>query len=384
MQNLSEILLHGITNGLRKPNIVFGGVDAGNGYSKGLFYVLVNNRYQVVEVCIPSIVAAGRIETNPFLASNEGIQEKLLQLTSGDGLPFTVAMDMSVDANKMNALPTGGDVYQSSIARGALVHAVITKALTSIDANFGGQEITCYLAGTTMASNYWVDNGLQKNQQRIAEVAAAIGSPFSTSNQYPIINIARTEVFGETLAAMLSVTIDENGNNNGEYADGSEIVFVDVGHTDTVILVAEIKNGLPNIIKRQSIRMGIGSGVLEVVAHRVGHVTEKPVSAELGLLSRPSVKHRGRTIDLLPFQKEAMNGLSQQVLGYISKAIGRGDDFDATYLVGGFPQVAIKLFGPGYFTNYGQIHNLQVPDLPIYANARGALRGLIKRIINKR
>ena len=384
MQNLSEILLPGITNGLRKQNTIFAGVDAGNVWTKGVVAILRSNRYQVVEVCLPSIVAAGRIETNPFLASNEGIQEKLLQLTSGDGLPFTVAMDMSVDANEMNALPTGGDVYQSSIARGALVHAVLVKALTSVDANLGGQEITCYLAGTTMASNYWMDNGLLKNPQRIEEVATAIGSPFSTSNQYPIINIARTEVFGETLAAMLSVAINENGDNSGEYADGSKIAFIDVGHKDTVILVAEIKNGLPNIIKRQSIVMGIGSGVLEVVANHVSNVTKKTVPAGLSLLSRPSVKHRGRTIDLLPFQKEAMNGLSQQVLGYISKAIGRGDDFDATYLVGGFPQVAIKLFGPGYFTNYGQIHNLQVPDLPIYANARGALRGLIKRIINKR
>jgi hypothetical protein len=362
-------------------NTVFAGCDAGNGITKVVLAVPKNTQYRFVEASIPSIVASGRMSSSAALASNESLQDKLLELISKDGQHFITALDMSVPAAAIDALPTGGDVYQSSLARGALVYSSILKALNGIlDTDLASKGLTCYLAVTTMASNYWLDNGLRKNTTRIAEVAAALGSTFTTPLPNVTIDIVRTEVFGETLAAMLSLLIDPRGNTTSPYPDESQIAVIDVGHTDSVLLVAEIKNGLPKIVKRRSIPMGIGSAVLDVVANHLSNILGRTISADLHLLSKPSLRYCGQNIDLLSVQREAVQALSLRLLAHISKELGKGAELEATYLVGGFPQVALKLFGYSYFTGYGRIHNLKVPELPVYANARGALYGLMQRI----
>jgi hypothetical protein len=122
--------------------------------------------------------------------------------------------------------------------------------------------------------------------------------------------------------------------------------------------------------------------VIRQLANKLSTMTGSQVDDGLHLLYNDSYRHRGKNINLIPLKKDAVNGLSTQVLGYINKAIGNGESHEATYLVGGFPQLATELFGASYFKadGWGDIYNLIIPENPAYVNAQGALNAMMARL----
>ena len=373
-----------IQNGLRNQNTIFVGCDPGNGVTKVVLMSLgSNNRYRVTRVSIPSLVSVGALSDADFIA-NEQLVENLIEIVDSTNQSYIVAHDLSVCGLDITSLQTGSSYYQSSPARGALVQAGIIKALKELgDPNASGREYVTFLGCTMMAGLYWEGNGLTKNNDKIADVAATLGAPYRASTAgYPIVHNRRTEVFAETLSAALSVLLDVNGDRIGEYEDGSTLAFIDVGHTDTVLLTVKVVKGLPKILSRQTVDIGIDKLVIRPMANKLSNMTNRGVEGGLYLLYDTVFSHRGKKIDLTPLKREAMTGLNTQVLGYLNKTIGRGDNHEATYLVGGFPQIATELFDATFFreNGWGGLYNLIIPENPAYVNAQGALNAMMKRL----
>lgn len=373
-----------IQNGLRNQNTIFVGCDPGNGVTKVVLMTLgSNNRYRITHVSIPSLVSMGALSEADFI-TNEQLLDSLIEIVDSNNQSYIVAQDLSVSGLDMTSLPTGSLFYQSSPARGALVQAGIIKALKELgDLNASGKEYTAFLGCTMMAGLYWEGNGLTKNNGKIAEVASSLGASYRAApTGYPIVRYRRAEVFAETLAAALSVLLDCNGDRIGEYENGSTLAFIDVGHTDTVLLTVKVMNGLPKILSRRTVDIGMDKLVIRPIANKLSHITNSGVEGGLHLLYNTIYRHRGKKIDLTPLKKDAVIGLNAQVLGYLNKAVGRGDNHEATYLVGGFPQIATELFGPSFFKESGWdgIYNLTIPENPSYVNAQGALNAMMARL----
>ena len=378
------LLLPGVMNGLRNPNTLFVGCDPGNGVTKVVMMSMGSNqRFRTTYTSIPSLVTMGKLSEADF-NTNEQLLEKLVEIVDSNGQSYITARELSVNGLDISSLPTGSPVYQSSPARGALVQAGILKALKELgDPNANGKEYVAFLGCTMMAGGYWEGNGLNKNLKKIAEVAASLGAPFQAAHTgYPIVHYRKTEVFAETLAASLSVLLDASGDRSGGYENGSTLVLADVGHTDTVLLTVKVMSGLPKIQSRRTVDIGMDKLVIRQLANKLSTMIGRQVDDGLHLLYNDSYRHRGKNINLIPLKKDAVNGLSTQVLGYINKAIGNGESHEATYLVGGFPQLATELFGASYFKadGWGDIYNLIIPENPAYVNAQGALNAMMARL----
>lgn len=380
-KNKSGLLLPNVQNGLRNQYTILYGCDSGNGATKGYGLFLRDNRYHVFRVSIPSLVTPGTLVDANF-CNNEELIQGLVEVVDSNGQSFITAQDVC-NGLDMDSLPTGSTTYQSSSARGALVHASIIKALkeSGIE-NVTDKEFQVYMGCTMMAGLYWEGNGLNKNTVNISEVAASLGAPYRTAYSGPIVTTRRTEMFAETLAASLSVLLDANGDKSALYDNGSTLAFIDVGHTDTVVITLKVVNGLPKLISRKSYAIGIDKIVISPIANKLSNLTTSIVGDGLYLLYDKGHRHRGRTIDLTPLKQDAVRSLSSQVLGIITKAINGGNSYEATYLVGGFPQLATELFGEGYFAQGGweSIYNLIIPENPAFVNAQGALFGLMARL----
>lgn len=378
------LLIPSLQNGLRNSNTIFVGCDPGNGGTKVvLMYLGPNNKYHVTRISIPSLVGVGTLSEADFI-TNEPLLESLIQIEDSNNQSYIVAHEMSVNGLDMTSLPTGSPFFQSSPARGALVYAGIIKALKELgDPNASSKEYTAFMGCTMMAGLYWEGNGSKKNASKIAEVETSLGAPYRVAySGYPIVHYRKVSAFAETLAASLSVLLDSNGDRKREYEDGSTLVFIDPGHTDTVILTVEVINGLPRILSRTTVDIGVDKLVIRTIANKLSRMTNRSVAGGLHLLYNTSYRHRGKAIDLTPLKKEAVVRLNAQVLGNLSKVMGDGDNHAATYLVGGFPQIATELFGPGFFKENGWdgTHNLIIPENPAYVNAQGALNAMMARL----
>lgn len=364
------------------------GIDAGNGEVKVVGYAPVNgSKWVEFQLKMRSLVKPGKLiqhiqcETECDLI--EVLAEKKTYVIGSTDMP----------------LPTSSWKYQSGEARAALVYAAAAKAITTHFKDVGGKESVLSLAVSMMASYYWSlesdgmgSQALTRSQEKVQKLQTAMASTFYlTGDNWPLIRYHQlpVTVIGETMAAILSLLLNDKGELTGIHNPGDEILIVDGGFGDTAVLHVVIgDNGLPKIKHRFVESIGVDKNVISVLDAGVDDYKRKhhgAVNSDMRhmtkgseLLYRQSVKLFGKELPLLPFKEEGVNSMSVQLAAAVDKYCGTAGEISAIYLVGGFPELAWSVFGDDYFqteeSGFKDFYNVIIPKEPSFANARGLLR----------
>ena len=281
-------------------------------------------------------------------------EHRALETSTGDIADNVYCIDgtdITAGNNVMNPVTTTSEHYQTSDINRALVHEVLRQA------GFGGQSINLIVT-LPVDSFYNKDKREQKKQHMM--------KPVNNVNGLPLASFNTVMVAPESVPALDSIVLNDNGLELPEYNGIRRVLIVDIGGTTTDITVVNSDN---QVEQRKSERIGvfnIANTLRELLQNDAQINARSPNDDTIDLTLR-SGKFRNKT-DV----SEHIRNASRQIAGRLVSAMNAiqpdPDDVDfVIYVGGGAPLLASILAG-----QYGG--NTISHDNPEFAVAIGLMK----------
>ena len=188
------------------------------------------------------------------------------------------------------------------------------------------------------------------------------------------VEIARTVILPQGLAAVLSEALDERGKvRPGPVSEGT-VGLLDIGgHTVNVATFKELKE-----IARQTASIDAGMwGPLTEIGKRINAAypgLELRGHDVVEAVKRGTIRYYGQAVDVSEIVQDVLRPFARQVLGEASAVWGSAARLDAILIAGGGAEV----IGPALAAEYP---HARVVENPQWANVEGYLR-FGRRVIN--
>jgi plasmid segregation protein ParM len=330
----------------KQGNVVTVVVDDGFAHSKVAWF---DPEEKVIKTSsIPSLATSGLVSSG-FDGALQGGYET-------DGLQYTVGEHIQ------NAHDTRDDSYPYS----AINRCIVTHALRS--AGFGKDADVDIRLGLTIPMKNYFEMGKDHVTSKRRESYRIPVKSFGAKGQINI-DVDRLAVLPEAASAWVDYMIDDRGGNAADIKESVAVFDVGGRTTDTAIILSG------GVVDRASSGTDL-IGVLDLIELIQKDVlVEHNVKASIQMAERAlrdpahMINLWGNPTDISEIVQRAKRRVTESLYQMAMRRIGDGANFDTLLFVGG----GAAVLGDSLST----YPNVQIPEAPEFANARGALKKII-------